>query len=765
MEINQCPIFTGTAKAHADPALLAFREEHLRSGPPLPAAGLPVQFEHPEQMEKSKVRSCFPCLVRRAITVSLVGLMFGSAAVLAQKVQPIRIDRNTAILVSASAPEPVQLATRDLANDMSKVFGATPRIVHERQGGGTLLVIGTIAPASAKEPAPPESFTLQVAHEHNSAEKYDEVLLRGADMRGTIYAIYTFSQEVLGVDPMYLWTDHEPKRQTVIELPGDYSRSDPGPLYRFRGFFINDEDLLTGWAPAKANEHSGISLDAWNRIFETILRLKGNMVVPGTWIFPDDGQVKLVADRGLLLSQHHATPLGVNIARWPKGVPYDYTHHADILQRAWRNAVNTYAPGQEVLWEVGLRGLSDTAYSSSDPSVKDNDKALGGRISQAIADQMKIVRERYPNALFVTDLWAEGNQLMKKGALTIPPEVITVWSDTGYGKLQDNGQVNKGQGAYLHIAMMNNEANQLSEMVPLDRLLSETTRFAQAGATQFYLVNTSDLRPVTMSARAVMEAAWGSLSAGQAGEYYHRWAKDQFGAPAADDVAEIYNQYFAAPAHTPGGQEYGDQMYHTVAREMLLYAEVDMPTYVLPDQAPKWQTPHILGPDNRQRWLMEQATRQQSVCGEAQPRWQSLYAKAQQTVQKVDPSRRDFYQAQVLTMISINMEGNDMLLHVARAVLEYESGHAATAREEIEKAESALNRLRDAEKAAEYGQWRNWYRGDWLTGVARTQAALAHFEQFLEDPQIPVPPPIDWNDWEAYYHILQYEGNRTVNVQ
>ncbi len=112
---------------------------------------------------------------------------------------------------------------------MSKVFGATPRIVHERQGGGTLLVIGTIAPASAKEPAPPESFTLQVAHEHNSAEKYDEVLLRGADMRGTIYAIYTFSQEVLGVDPMYLWTDHEPKRQTVIELPGDYSRSDPGP--------------------------------------------------------------------------------------------------------------------------------------------------------------------------------------------------------------------------------------------------------------------------------------------------------------------------------------------------------------------------------------------------------------------------------------------------------------------------------------------------------------------------------------------------------
>ena len=23
--------------------------------------------------------------------------------------------------------------------------------------------------------------------------------------------------------------------------------------------------------------------------------------------------------------------------------------------------------------------------------------------------------------------------------------------------------------------------------------------------------------------------------------------------------------------------------------------------------------------------------------------------------------------------------------------------------------------------AAEYGKWKNWYRGDWLTGVYRTQ--------------------------------------------
>lgn len=698
----------------------------------------------------------------------MAGLLPMEAHAQARKLPPIQINRNTSILISPSEPQPVQLAARDLASDMTKVFGVAPRIVHAPVTEGTLLVIGGSSPASAQDPKAPESFSLRAVRVQDAADSgrtREEILLHGADMRGTIYAIYTFSQKVLGVDPMYYWTDHLPARRTNIPLPADFHIVDPGPLYRYRGFFINDEDLLTGWAPGKASDHSGISLAVWNRLFETILRLKGNMVAPGTWIFPDDGQVKLVEERGLLLSQHHATPLDVNVARWPQGVPYDYTHHPEIIERAWKNAVDTYDPHQEILWEVGLRGLSDAPYSSTDPSVRNNDKALGERISQAIADQMRIVRQRYPNAVFVTNLWMEGDRLMREGVLKIPPEVITVWSDTGYGHLQDHGELHKGQGAYLHVAMMNSAANQLTEMVPLDRLLSETGRLTQAGATQFYLVNTSDLRPVTMSARAVMEAAWGSLTAGQADDYYRRWAKEEFGAAAAQQVAAVYGHYFAAPAHMSDGREYGDQFYHNDARKMLLYAEVDMPTYILPDQTPKWRRPGIMGVSNRQRWLIAEATRQEAACGEAQPRWQAVYDEAKRAEHLVEPSRRNFYQAEVLTMVSINMESNNMLLHVSRAMLARHAGHAAEALAEIRQAEAALDRLTASEKAAEYGKWRNWYHGDWLTGVPRTRAALAQFERFLKDPQTPIPPPIDWSGWEAYYHILHYEGDRTVNVQ
>ncbi len=49
-------------------------------------------------------------------------------------------------------------------------------------------------------------------------------------------------------------------------------------------------------------------------------------------------------------------------------------------------------------------------------------------------------------------------------------------------------------------------------------------------------------------------------------------------------------------------------------------------------------------------------------------------------------------------------------------------------------------------------------------GIPRTRQLVAAFLTFLHDPDSPVHPPILWNDWEAYYHIMQYEGDRTVDV-
>ncbi len=691
--------------------------------------------------------------------------------------ESISLDSTLTILLGPQEPLAVEEAAKDLQSDFGKVLGKKPRIVRRFEDAAPVTILIGVAPTLPGDLRPagltePESFSLSVVR-GKATQPARIVLLAGADVRGTIYAIYQFSENFLGVDPLYYWTDHEPLRRSQIELPASLNQQFPSPLYKYRGFFINDEDLLTGWAPGEAKDHTGISLDVWNKIFETILRLKGNMVAPGTWIFPDESQIKLAGKRGLILTQHHAIPLGLNVARWPKDVPYSYTSHPEILERAWKDAVSEYPADQEVLWTVGLRGLSDASYAAFDPSVRGNDKALGELITKAIADQIQIVRSVRPDAKFITSLWQEGARLVQQGYLKIPPEVATVWADTGYGYLQDKGLVTAGQGAYYHVAMMNGRANQLSEMVPVERIDSEFARYIKAGATHYMLLNTSDIRPVSMTTKAVMDIVWKGLphdSASDGRRFYRQWASDEFGPKAAATVADIYKDYFAAPAHLPGDEpslEYGDNYYHTEARRFLLEYMVGFPLYFLPGQAPTWVAPRVFSGNSdtpRAVSLADSLKNEIQRCGEAQPRWDALWAKAVAAEQLVAPERRPFYRAHVLAMIAIGRESNRILFSVANAVQNAEGGDKQGARERADQALLAFDEIFKSEKAAEYGKWKDWYRGDWLTGIHRTRELLQDFTRQLADPLSPMPPPVYWTGWEAYYHIMHYEGERSADV-
>ncbi len=743
-----------------------------------------------------------------SVAFSLCLLAAAPGNIAAAQPQRIGIDGSVVLVEAASEPGPVHRATEDLRNDFAKVFGRAPRVVTRLEDAGPKAILiaqnaNVPAGVDCATASGTEAFAFSVAGTNSGAAPQRVVCLTGADMRGTIYAIYEFSQRVLGVDPMYLWTDKEPAKRASILLPADFARTYASPVFRYRGFFPNDEDLLTGWVTPKKGEQTGIALSTWDQVFETILRLKGNMIVPGTWIFPDDAQVHAAAERGLIVNQHHAIPLGVNVARWPKDVPYNFSTHPEILERAWTNAVATYRPDEEILWSVGLRGLSDSSYASLDPSVRDNDPLLGKRISDAIAVQMKIVRARYPDAQFVTDLWQEGARLMQEGYLTIPPEVALVWADTGYGDMQDGGKVAAGQGAYFHVAMMNGQANQLSEMVSAKVINDELGRYIKAGATKYFLVNTSDIRPVAMTARAVMDMAWaGNLAGVQAnagnapgqgdehsdpdGAYYRLWATEEFGAKAAPALEEIYKAYFAAPSlrrqfgpprltsagsmppppPTASGEAPlvdGDQHYHSEARRLILDELTEHQVAAIPSQSPKWTPPRLMPtPDAQIRKALLEADIED--CAAAQPRWDAVWQKAVAAETLIDPARRNYYQAEVLTMITINRESNRMLLELARAIEADHADRHAEAETDAAEALRALDAIRASMSAAEYGKWKNWYRGDWLTGVYRTHELVEDYANHLKDPMAKLPAPASWSGWEAYFHIMEYEGDRSVDV-
>jgi hypothetical protein len=130
----------------------------------------------------------------------------------------------------------------------------------------------------------------------------------------------------------------------------------------------------------------------------------------------------------------------------------------------------------------------------------------------------------------------------------------------------------------------------------------------------------------------------------------------------------------------------------------------------------------------------------------------------------VDPDRQSYYQAAVLTMITINRESNRALMLVARALDDDGAGDIVKARNEIGEALQALDAIQTSMRAAEYGKWKNWYRGDWLTGVCRTRELVQAYADHLKDPMAKLPAPVAWSGWEAYFHIMEYEGDRSVDV-
>lgn len=82
------------------------------------------------------------------------------------------------------------------------------------------------------------------------------------------------------MSPWYYWADVPVRKQEHLYIKrGIYT--DGEPSVKYRGIFLNDEaPALTGWA----NENfGGFNHKFYEKVFELILRLKGNFIWPAMW--------------------------------------------------------------------------------------------------------------------------------------------------------------------------------------------------------------------------------------------------------------------------------------------------------------------------------------------------------------------------------------------------------------------------------------------------------------------------------------------------
>jgi hypothetical protein len=656
-------------------------------------------------------KSGFAILHRQCVVITtlivllLVPLLSNSSPRESDKVSGMVITENTPWVISEVQPEPVRRALEDVKSDWYKVFGHPPVILDKLPSTykGPVIYIGQKGAwrdSMIKEVFPgPESFILRIQKDDGGREA---LVATGADMRGSIYAAYALSEEILGVDPWYYWVDKEPLKRNSINIPAGFNTKADPPTFKYRGWFMNDEDLLNKFAPDPLRENV-FSLEMYDHIYETLLRLRGNMVVPGTYAFPDERCQELAARRGLILNMHHVFVLGLNTYRWPKDVPLSYNKSPRMMETYWQTCINAYKD-YEVVWTVGYRGRLDMPFWSDEPGLK-TPEARGQMISKVIAKQVEMIRKVQPNAAIIANMWSEGAELYHQGHIKLPEGVTLVWPDGGEGIIRDNGKVQAGQGIYYHTAMLSMYHNQLSEMVNPGRIYNQIGRFVRAGATDYFLDNVSDIRAVPLSTDCAMKMAWNAKpyldnTDEQNMEFFLRdWSQRQFGSELASKIVPVYKKYFAIP-YMGGSVRQGENN----LQSRLQHLDIEAAPLIAKGQPLSEKALKLC------QELLKLSTENRDYLTD-------LLKQARPILGKIPGERKNFYQSHVLTQIEIHLQSLLMGESYCKSILAYKSENTSLAISQAEKALLACNDLFSALHKAEYGKWSRWYMGETFVGL------------------------------------------------
>ena len=468
------------------------------------------------------------------------------------------------IVVADNEHSAVKQAARFLSRDIEKISGFTPAIVSQPTGQRVAIRLFTLNNAAADLPPGIERPKLTGQWEaYQVLTSGRTVWLVGSNFRGTAFAAYTLSER-LGIDPLYLWTGYTPEKHRTLTLKQTNFFSGP-PTFKFRGFFHDDEDILP--RPFDENGYplqTGTVPRIWyERFFETALRLRMNMVAPYVRVQRPYEVQKTASDWGLFYTSHHYdallsnpwgfTRFGLADARHT-GTDWDWFKNRQGMINFWRGGVLENRD-LDAIWPVGLRGTQDRAYTFPDGITED---AKNKAYREALDEQVKLTKELLPagkTPLFHFTLYTEMLPQYLSGKLDVPPEVTIVWTDDNDGHMRALPKV-KDQwkhGVYYHLAYFSTTTRltkQVTHIVSPMRIEEEFRKIVDARATEYMLVNVSELREYVMEARMIAELSWDAQQAfgkpGAAERYIQWWSREYFGPSAADNSATAYRGYYQA---------------------------------------------------------------------------------------------------------------------------------------------------------------------------------------------------------------------------
>lgn len=375
-----------------------------------------------------------------------------------------------------------------------------------------------------------------------------QLVIAGSDRRGTIYGIYELSQQ-MGVSPWYDWADVPVEHHDSIFVnKGIYT--DGEPAVRYRGIFLNDEaPCLTSWVKNTYGTGYG-DHRFYQRVFELVLRLRGNMMWPAMWgwaFYADDPENEKTADEmGVVMSTSHHEPMARNhqeYARNRKGWgPWNYQKNKANLQKFFREGIERMK-GTEQIVTIGMRGDGDEAMS------EEADTKL---MTNIINDQRKIIADvTGKKASETPQVWALYKEVLDyydKG-MKVPDDVTLLLCDDNWGNVRrvPNAQERKhkgGWGLYYHVDYVGAPRNsKMLNCTPVQNPWEQLTLAYENGIDRLWILNVGDLKPMEYPISQFMDIAWNphKYAANQITDHTRDWCAQQFGEEQADEAARLLN--------------------------------------------------------------------------------------------------------------------------------------------------------------------------------------------------------------------------------